>query len=180
MGLDVSTAGNVVYTDYGRRCPVPFKTPEAREIEDIFCGLPPGIEPYLWWSGSDYFKKGSYSLAKQAEAIFTLGHYLFYGDPSRSIHALGFGYENEREWVIDQILTEERVSDRARSWGQRASRCVPLMLDSTETSNLRASLVALTSFHLTAPSRDDAFHIERIMAQLKEELLIRTLGPMPE
>ena len=180
MGVDLRASGNVVYTDYGRRCPVPFKTPETREVEEIFCGLPPGIEPYLWCSGSDYFKKGSYALAKEAEAIFTLGHYLFYGDPSRKICALGFGYEDEREWVIENILTLERKADRAKSWGQRASRCVPLMLDSTETARLKASLVALTSFYLTAPAHEDAFHVDRIMIQLRDELLIRTLCPLPE
>ncbi len=180
MAVDMKMSGNVVYTDYGRRCPVPFKNPETREVEEIFCGLPPGIEPYLWCAGSDYFRKGSFALAKQAEAIFTLGHYLFYGDPNRKLCALGFGYEDEREWVIENILTEDRKIDRAKSWSQRASRCVPLMLDSTETSRVKASLAALTSFYLTAPTPEDAFHVDRVIAQLRDELTIRTLGPLSE
>jgi hypothetical protein len=180
MAVDLRTSGNVVYTDYGRRCPIPFKTAETREVEEIFCGLPPGIEPYLWCAGSEYFKRGAFALSKEAEAIFTLGHYLFYGDPSRRICALGFGYEEEREWVIESILFEERKIDRAKHWSQRASRCVPLMLDSTETCRVKACLVALTSFYLTAPSHEDAFHVDRIMVQLRDELLIRTLGPLPE
>lgn len=180
MAVNLRTTGNVVYTDYGRQCPVPFKTPEAREVEKIFCGLPPGIEPFLWSAGSDYFLRGSFSPARQAEAIFTLGHYLFYGDPSKNLHALGFGYEAEREWVIENILVEEKASMSAKSWSQRAARCVPVMLDSTETTRLKACVVALKSFLITAPTRNDAMQLEVIMGQMYDELLIRTLGPLAD
>ncbi len=122
---------------------------------------------------------GSFSQSRQAEAVFTLGHYLFYGDPSQNIHALGFGYELEREWVIENILVDEKNKPGFKSWSQRASRCVPVMLDSTETTRLKASVVALKSF-LRGSTRNDAMQLEVIMAQLDEELLIRTLGPITE
>jgi hypothetical protein len=180
MAVYLRTTGNVVYTDYGRQCTVPFKTPEARDVEKIFSGLPPGIEPFLWTAGKEYFRSGTFSPAKQAEAIFTLGHYLFYGDPSCDVNALGFGYEAEREWVIESILADEKVPAKSRNWSQRAARCVPVMLDSTETSKLRACVVALRSFLFTAPTRNDAMQLETILGQMKEELLIRTLGPLSE
>lgn len=180
MVVNLRTTGNVVYTDYGRQCPVPFKTPEAREVEEIFCGLPPGIEPFLWSAGSDYFRHGTCAPSRQAEAIFTLGHYLFYGDPSLDIFALGFGYEAEREWVIENILVDQKTATKPKSWSQRAARCVPVMLDSTETGRLRASVVALKSFMLTAPTRNDAMQLEVILKQMYDELLIRTLGPLSE
>ncbi|HEY9758452.1 MAG TPA: hypothetical protein V6C97_25020 [Oculatellaceae cyanobacterium] len=181
MAVILRTTGNVVYTDYGRQCPVPFKTPETREVEEIFCGLPPGIEPFLWSAGSEYFRRGSCSPSRQAEAIFTLGHYLFYGDPSKDILALGFGYEAEREWVIEHILIDEKTTtNKAKSWSQRASRCVPVMLDSTETVRLRSSVVALKSFLFSAPTRNDAMQLETIIDQVYDELLIRTLGPLAE
>ena len=179
MAVNLRTTGNVVYTDYGRQCPIPFKTPETREVEEIFCGLPPGIEPFLWSAGSDYFRRGTCPPSRQAEAIFTLGHYLFYGDPSQDILAMGFGYESEREWVIENILVDQKAATK-KGWSQRAARCVPVMLDSTETARLRASVVALKSFMLTAPTRNDAMQLEVILDQMYDELLIRTLGPLSE
>ena len=180
MAVYLRTTGNVVYTDYGRQCTVPFKTPEAREVEKIFSGLPPGIEPFLWSAGAEYFRSGIFSAAKQAEAIFTLGHYLFYGDPSRDVLALGFGYEAEREWVIENILANDKAATSARGWSQRAARCVPVMLDSTETPKLRACVVALKSFLMTATTRNDAQQLETILSQMYEELVIRTLGPLAD
>jgi hypothetical protein len=132
----------------------------------------------LWFTGSDYFQNGTYQPAQQAEAIFSVGHYLFFGDPSKQLPPLGFGYEKEREWVIENTLFEESRTYKNKNWSQRASRCVPVMLDSTETSQLRASLVALMSFLMTAPTRKDATQIKLIVEQIREELLIRTLGPM--
>ena len=184
------TYGNVVYADYGRRFPIPFKTSELKEVEQIFRGLPPGMEPCLWTTGREYFQKGFFTAAKEAEAIFSLGHYLFYGDPSQNIDALGFGYEEQRDWIVEQILTEdkpaagnsgsEKMVTRRREWKKRASYCIPPVISCTETSVLKASVVALSSFNLTAPSREDAQHVERVLKSLREELEIRTMGPQTE
>jgi hypothetical protein len=182
MAVILRTTGNVVYSDYGRQFPIPLKTSESREVEKIFCGLPPGIEPFLWMAGKEYFWKSCYPAGSEAEAVFSLGHYLFYGDPSRNIDALGFGYEAEREWVVEEILSLEGENkfSSSRDWSQRAARCIPAVLESTETATIRASIVALKAFLGIAPTRKDATHLKEIISQIENELLIRTLGPLSE
>ncbi|NJL70494.1 MAG: hypothetical protein HC888_02195 [Candidatus Competibacteraceae bacterium] len=77
----------------------------------IFHRLPPGIIVDNWYKGRLYHLNGLNGPSQRAEAIECVGHYLFYGDPSRDLPALGYGYEQERQWAIEEFL-------RARNNGQ--------------------------------------------------------------
>lgn len=91
---------------------VPFRKPKPagdpdqdRSVTAIFGVLPPGIDTEVWLRGQDYYRHGLTAPSQRADAIFCLSHYLFYGDPSCSIDALGYGYEQDREWLITEILS---------------------------------------------------------------------------
>jgi hypothetical protein len=57
-----------------------------------------------WHKGRTFHKDGLTGPSQRAEAIFCLGHYFFYGDPSRNLPALGYGFEEERNWAIKEYL----------------------------------------------------------------------------
>lgn len=85
------------------------RPPDAGEfiafVRGVFRKLPPGIIVDNWYKGRIYHLNGLTGPSQRAEAIECLGHYLFYGDPSRDLPALGYGYEKEREWAITEFLT---------------------------------------------------------------------------
>ena len=58
-------------------------------VSSIFDQLPPGINPDSWYKGRVFHLEGLSRLPQRAEAIFCLGHYFFYGDPSRDQPGLG-------------------------------------------------------------------------------------------
>jgi hypothetical protein len=98
---------------------VPIRRTE-REVQDgefidfvqaVFHRLPPGIIVDNWYNGRLYHLNGLTGPSQRAESIECVGHYLFYGDPSRNLPALGYGYEQEREWALEEFL-------RARHHGQ--------------------------------------------------------------
>ena len=74
-------------------------------VTGVFSKLPPGIIVDNWYKGRLYHLNGLTGPSQRAEAIECLGHYLFYGDPSRDLPALGYGYEQEREWAIREFLS---------------------------------------------------------------------------
>ncbi len=74
-------------------------------VSAVFSKLPPGIIVDNWYKGRLYHLNGLSGPSQRAEAIECLGHYLFYGDPSRDMPALGYGYEQEREWAIREFLS---------------------------------------------------------------------------
>lgn len=74
-------------------------------VRAVFHRLPPGIIADTWYKGRVFHLNGLTAPSQRAEAIFCLGHYLFYGDPSRDLPALGYGYEQEREWAIKEFLS---------------------------------------------------------------------------
>jgi hypothetical protein len=82
---------------------------DASEFADFVCAvfqkLPPGIIVDNWYKGRIYHLNGLTGASQRAESIECLGHYFFYGDPSRDLQALGYGYEQEREWAINEFLT---------------------------------------------------------------------------
>lgn len=92
---------------------LPFQKPantaleHAQDIAAIFGALPPGINADIWYGGRQYYEHGLTAPAQRADAVFSLSHYLFYGDPSRNMPPLGYGYEQEREWAIKQILLDK-------------------------------------------------------------------------
>jgi hypothetical protein len=89
---------------------LPFPKPanaaleHTKDVAAIFCKLPPGINADVWYCGRTYYSQGLTAPSQRADAVFNLSHYLFYGDPSREIAPLGYGFEQEREWTIKQIL----------------------------------------------------------------------------
>jgi hypothetical protein len=76
----------------------------ATAVARVFRTPPPGIDPDVWWRGRTYFETGLTGPSQRADAIFSLGHYLFYGDPERGLEALGYNYEGERRLAIERIL----------------------------------------------------------------------------
>ncbi len=73
-------------------------------VISVFKHLPPNINPPDWLRGRQYYAAGLYGPSQRADAIFSIGHYLFYGDPEIDLRPLGYGCEAERQWVIEQIL----------------------------------------------------------------------------
>jgi hypothetical protein len=69
-----------------------------------FGTVPPGIDSAVWCRGRTYFDHGLSGPGQRADALFCLGHYLFYGDPERRLDPLGYGYEQEREHAVKSIL----------------------------------------------------------------------------
>jgi hypothetical protein len=73
-------------------------------VRGVFHKLPPGIIVDNWYKGRLFHLNGLTGPSQRAEAIECVGHYLFYGDPSRDLPAMGYGYEQEREWAVHQFL----------------------------------------------------------------------------
>jgi hypothetical protein len=74
-------------------------------VGSIFRKLPPGIIVDNWYKGRLFHLYGLSGPSQRAEAIVCVGHYFFYGDPSRDLPALGYGYEQEREWALQKFLS---------------------------------------------------------------------------
>ena len=97
---------------------VPLKTfvsntnaPNQNEIRRVFQFIPPGINAESWVKGRGYYTSGLTGPSQRADAIFCLGHYLFYGDPESRLPALGYGLEQERKEVIKTILSEKHYGN---------------------------------------------------------------------
>ena len=150
------------------------------EVEEIFSGLAFGIDATTWLSGRDTFL--NHTEPMRARTRFSLGHYLFFGDPTCSLPALGYGSDKEREWVIEQILIEryslanEPTAVYSRKWRQRAGECVPVTLETISIQQLKASIVACCAFLAVPPSNDDGVKLQRLVEQLRKELGKRLTG----
>jgi hypothetical protein len=97
------TASNVLPL---RRSEETLKPSEfASFVESVFGRLPPGIIADNWYKGRLYHLYGLAGPSQRAEAITTVGHYFFYGDPSRNLPPLGYGYEQERDWALNKFLS---------------------------------------------------------------------------
>jgi hypothetical protein len=73
-------------------------------VGSVFGHIPSGMNAENWNKGRTFHKDGLTGPSQRAEAIFCLGHYFFYGDPSRNLPALGYGFEEERNWAIKEYL----------------------------------------------------------------------------
>jgi hypothetical protein len=150
------------------------------EVEEVFSGLAFGIDANTWLSGRETFL--NHDAPMKARTRFALGHYLFFGDPTCSLPALGYGSDKEREWVIRQILlerqslTDEPPAVYARKWRQRAGECVPVTLEAISIQQLKASIVACSAFLAVPPSQDDGSRLQRLIDQLRKELGRRLTG----
>lgn len=130
-----------------RRLPAPTGEHTAT-VRTIFGDLPPGIDADLWYSGRSYHQSGLLGPSQRADAIFSLGHYFFYGDPTCGLPALGYGYEKEREWAIKDFLATRnngyskdisRGRPDAISQVERAAHWVPPHRRGTEASRYDAA-----------------------------------------
>lgn len=72
----------------------------------FFGKIPPGINAATWLAGRAFFEAGLTAPGQRADAIFSLNHYLFYGDPEKGLQALGYGYADERQWFIEKFLAQ--------------------------------------------------------------------------
>ena len=79
----------------------------ANQVRSIFGATPPGINADVWYKGRRYYQSGLTAASQRADAVFALSHYFFYGDPSRSLPALGYGCEDERQWAITEVLAHK-------------------------------------------------------------------------
>lgn len=80
-------------------------TDEAVEIvRSVFQKAPPGILSDIWVRGRQYYERGLTGPSQRADAVYCLSHYLFYGDPEKFLVPLGYGYESERQWAIEEVL----------------------------------------------------------------------------
>jgi len=66
--------------------------------------LPKGINRELWFKGKEYYQNGLTNKSQRAEALFCINHYLFYGDRTQVIKALGYGYEEDRDILMTKWL----------------------------------------------------------------------------
>jgi hypothetical protein len=82
-----------------------------KEVKSVFKKLPPGIKCDVWLRGRQYYNHGLSGPSQRADAVLSLSHYLFYGDPERMVSPLGYGYEDERKWLMEELL-------RAKHHGQ--------------------------------------------------------------
>ncbi|RTL37347.1 MAG: hypothetical protein EKK48_24030 [Candidatus Melainabacteria bacterium] len=75
-----------------------------KSVRQIFHKMPPGINCDSYLRGRHYYEHGLTAAGQRADAVFAMGHYLFYGDPERLISPRGYGFEEERKWLIEEIL----------------------------------------------------------------------------
>lgn len=90
-----------------RRKSVAEQGEAAHAVLDAFGHFPPGMILDRWVAGRAFYEDGLTGPSQRAEAIVSLSHYLFYGDPQNKVRPLGYGYEDEREWAISRILRDK-------------------------------------------------------------------------
>lgn len=73
-------------------------------VASVFGHLPLNIDTEVWQRGRLFHLQGLTSNGQRAEAAFCLGHYFFYGDPSRGLPALGYADSASRELLIQDFL----------------------------------------------------------------------------
>jgi len=77
---------------------------DSHLVTSIFGHQPSGLNAENWCRGRQFSIEGLTGPSQRAEAIFSLNHYLFYGDPSRNLLPMGYGYEEERDWAVKEFL----------------------------------------------------------------------------
>jgi len=73
-------------------------------VASIFGHMPLNMNAEDWHKGRLFHLQGLTSHSQRAEAAFCLGHYFFYGDPSRGLPALGYAAIENRETLIQKFL----------------------------------------------------------------------------
>lgn len=166
-----STKGNV-YQFKGRAPHVVAESVD--QVKEIFSVLPPGINTQTWWRGRCYYESGLTGQSQRADAIFCLGHYLFYGDPSRALDALGYGCHQERQWAISEILEAKHngyskdISRRRRDASyqvERATQWLPPARRDSEVTKYTPATTPISWIRHNAKQAQDAR--QRIEAAVK-------------
>ncbi len=169
-------------------CPVSELEDNLVEVRDIFGGLPPGIIPGAWRKGRGYYARNLAGPKPTKEIIQSVDQYLFYGDPSRNLFALGHGFDAQRQWVIGNILADGsparnqasyrklpfEVKRRARLWGDRVADCLDLVDESDSIEVLKTAIVSLKALLFTAPSDCDAQGLRSVIRHLRMVLSQQT------
>ena len=75
-----------------------------QEVKSVFKTLPPGINCDVWLRGRRYYEHGLTGPSQRNDAVLSLSHYFFYGDPERMLSPLGYGHENERKLLMEGLL----------------------------------------------------------------------------
>jgi hypothetical protein len=88
-------------------------------VTTVFGHLPSGMNVEDWCRGRQFSIEGLTGPKQRAEAIFCLNHYLFYGDPSRNLHAMGYGFEEDISRGRADALEQ---SARAAHWRPPSKR----------------------------------------------------------
>lgn len=101
--MNPTESSNVIPIRANQKAPHPSEF--ADFVKAVFQKMPPGIIVDNWYKGRLFHLNGLTAPSQRAEAIECLGHYLFYGDPSRDLPAMGYGYEQEREWAMTEFLS---------------------------------------------------------------------------
>jgi len=83
---------------------VPREGEHTEFVTSVFGHIPPGMNTEDWMKGRTYHQEGLTGPSQRADSIFCLGHYFFYGDPSRNLPALGYGFEEERGFALKEYL----------------------------------------------------------------------------
>ena len=170
-------------------CPVSELEDNLVEVRDIFGGLPPGIIPGAWRKDRGYYARNLAGPKPTKEIIQAVEQYLFYGDPSRNLFALGHGYEAQRQWVINNILLDGaparsqstyrklpfEVKRRARLWGDRVADCLDLVDENDSIEVLKTAIVSLKALLFTAPSDCDAQGLRSVIRHLRLVLSEQTV-----
>lgn len=148
------------------------------EVKEIFSVLPPGINTETWWRGRCYYQTGLTAPSQRADAIFCLGHYLFYGDPSQAIEALGYGCHQEREWAINEILDTKhngyskdilRGRKDASEQVERATRWLPPEKRNSEVTKYEPTTPVSWIRNNAKRSQDARKRIEAAVQQFKAD-----------
>ncbi|MBX9695965.1 MAG: hypothetical protein K2Z81_26500, partial [Cyanobacteria bacterium] len=89
-------------------------------VIDIFGYVPPGMIVSRWVRGREFTQTGLTDSGQRHEASKNRHHYYFYGDPSLEIPALGYGYADEREMLVNSDM--ERLHNGRSNEINRGSR----------------------------------------------------------
>lgn len=132
------------------RVPTPVQdNADGHLVTTIFGHIPSGMNAENWCRGRQFSIEGLTGPSQRAEAIFSLNHYLFYGDPSRNLLPMGYGYEEERDWAVKEFLESRhngqsndisRGRTDALEQSARAAHWRPLSKRGTETKAYTAAV----------------------------------------
>jgi hypothetical protein len=157
------------------------------EITAVFGHSPPGLLSEIWLRGRVYFQSGLTEQSTRADAIFCLNHYLFYGDPSESLPAFGYGCDKERDAAVTHILetkhnghSKDILRRRKDAFEQvtRAASWVPAHMRGKELTPYTAKVPASWAAHnrnLEAEARKKIAQAVESFVQSKQRFSQRDL-----